>query len=44
MSNLQKHEAWSFDEQKRFVEGLKLYRKDWRKVKRYIGTRTVGEI
>ena len=31
---------WSEEEHKRFLESLKLYGKDWKKVQSYVGTRS----
>ena len=35
---------WGREEHKRFVEGLKIHGKDWKKVEEYIGTRTGAQI
>lgn len=35
---------WTETEHKRFLEGLKLYGKDWRLIEEYIGTRTCSQI
>jgi len=31
---------WTPEEKERFIEGLKIYGKDWKKVERFIGTRS----
>jgi SHAQKYF class myb-like DNA-binding protein len=31
---------WSDEEHKRFLEGLKLYGKNWNQIQKYIGSRT----
>ena len=35
---------WTKDEHRRFLEGLKLYGKTWKKVQEYVGTRTAAQI
>ncbi|KAL7720390.1 Myb family DNA-binding protein [Entamoeba marina] len=39
-----KREVWSDEEHARFVEGLSLYHKDWRKIEQHVGTKTVVQI
>lgn len=33
---------WNEEEHLRFVEGLKLYHKDWKKVAKHVKTRTIS--
>ena len=35
---------WTDDEHRRFLEGLKMYGKDWRMIEEHIGTRTCSQI
>jgi SHAQKYF class myb-like DNA-binding protein len=35
---------WTEKEHQRFLEGLKLYDKDWRRIEKHIGTRTCSQI
>ena len=35
---------WTKDEHRRFLEGLKLYGKTWKKVQEYVRTRTAAQI
>ncbi len=35
---------WSADEHQRFLEGLKLFGKDWTKIEKYVGTRSVRNL
>lgn len=35
---------WSKHEHKRFLEALSLYKKDWKKVQQYVGTRTTTQV
>lgn len=35
---------WTPEEKERFIEGLKIYGKDWKKVERFIGTRSGAQI
>ena len=35
---------WTEAEHNRFIEGLKLYGKDWRLIEEHIGTRTCSQI
>lgn len=35
---------WSDSEHRRFLEGLKLFGKDWRLIEEHIGTRTCSQI
>lgn len=37
-------ESWSLEEHERFVEALKLYNRDWKKIKSYVGTKTVIQV
>eukprot|EP00178_Gracilaria_changii_P026447 TRINITY_DN813_c1_g4_i1.p1 TRINITY_DN813_c1_g4~~TRINITY_DN813_c1_g4_i1.p1 ORF type:complete len:722 (-),score=103.23 TRINITY_DN813_c1_g4_i1:521-2557(-) len=37
-------ELWSSEEHARFVQALKLYDRDWKKIETYIGTKTVLQI
>lgn len=39
-----KREVWTSEEKSRFVEGLSLYHKDWKKIEQYVGTKTVVQI
>ncbi|EKE40912.1 hypothetical protein ENUP19_0054G0018 [Entamoeba nuttalli] len=39
-----KREVWTDAEHAKFVEGLALFHKDWKKIKEYIGTKTVVQI
>lgn len=38
------HGRWTEAEHKRFLEGLRLYKKDWRMIEEHIGTRTCSQI
>ena len=38
------HGRWTEEEHQLFLEGLKLFNKDWRAIERYIGTRTCSQI
>lgn len=38
------HGRWTEAEHKRFLEGLRLYSKDWRMIEEHIGTRTCSQI
>lgn len=38
------HGRWTEAEHIRFLEGLRLYSKDWRAIEEYIGTRTCSQI
>ena len=38
------HGRWTDEEHQLFMEGLKLFNKDWRAIERYIGTRTCSQI
>mmetsp|Transcript_3584 Transcript_3584/g.8489 ORF Transcript_3584/g.8489 Transcript_3584/m.8489 type:complete len:355 (-) Transcript_3584:322-1386(-) len=37
-------ESWTEDEHNRFVEALKLYERDWKKIEEYVKTKTVIQI
>lgn len=34
-------ESWSTDEHERFIEALRLYNRDWKKIEAHVGTKTV---
>ena len=36
--------AWSADEHKRFLEGLKLFGRDWKQLTQHVGSRTVSQV
>lgn len=35
---------WTDEEHEKFLEGLKMYGKDWRLIEEYIGSRTCAQI
>eukprot|EP00771_Trimastix_marina_P004107 gnl/Trimastix_PCT/844.p1 GENE.gnl/Trimastix_PCT/844~~gnl/Trimastix_PCT/844.p1 ORF type:complete len:420 (-),score=86.12 gnl/Trimastix_PCT/844:107-1366(-) len=37
-------QCWTEEEHKRFLEGLKLYDRDWKKIEAHVGTKTVIQI
>lgn len=37
-------ETWSAEEHQKFVEAIKLYRRDWKQIEKYVGTKTVIQI
>jgi MYB-related transcription factor LHY len=43
-SEAQQNGRWTEAEHKRFIEGLKLFGKDWRLIEEHIGTRTCSQI
>jgi SHAQKYF class myb-like DNA-binding protein len=43
-NSIQQNGRWTELEHKRFIEGLKLYGKDWRLIEEHIGTRSCSQI
>eukprot|EP00467_Chlorarachnion_reptans_P016933 CAMPEP_0114525416 /NCGR_PEP_ID=MMETSP0109-20121206/22408_1 /TAXON_ID=29199 /ORGANISM="Chlorarachnion reptans, Strain CCCM449" /LENGTH=201 /DNA_ID=CAMNT_0001706987 /DNA_START=55 /DNA_END=660 /DNA_ORIENTATION=+ len=37
-------QAWTTEEHKRFLDGIRIYKRDWSKVTAHVGTRTVVQI
>lgn len=42
--NKQTKGRWNSTEKSKFLEACKLYGKDWKKIKHYVGTRTLDQI
>lgn len=40
----QTREAWTSEEHEKFVEALKLFKRDWKKIEAHVGTRTVLQV
>ena len=38
------HGRWTDEEHRLFIEGMDLFKKDWRSIERHIGTRTCSQI
>jgi len=41
---LEKGGRWTIEEKQRFINGLRYYGKDWKKVEKYIGTRCGAQV
>ena len=40
LNGVQFQGRWTIEEHNKFIEGLKLFGKDWKKIEEYIGSRT----
>jgi len=40
----QKREVWTEDEHKRFVDGVRMYQRDWKTIEKHVGTKSVIQI
>jgi len=38
------HGRWTDEEHRLFIEGMELFKKDWRSIERHIGTRNCSQI